>query len=144
MADLIGRTIGNYVVQKEVGRGGMGAVYIAEHPRIHRRVAVKVLHGDASGDPEMVARFFNEARAASDIHDAHIVEILDFGELPEGTSYLVMEWLDGHSLGAILDSEGRVGLPRAAHILGGVGRALSAAHAHGVIHRDLKPDNVFL
>ena len=86
MSDLVGRTIGNYVVSREVGRGGMGTVYLAEHPRLRRRVAVKVLHGEMSRDPDIVTRFFNEARAASDIRNAHIVEILDFGELPDGTS----------------------------------------------------------
>ena len=144
MAALAGRTIGNYLVHKEVGRGGMGAVYLAEHPRLKRRVAVKVLHPDMSRDAEMVVRFFNEARAASDIRNAHIVDILDFGELPDGTPYLIMEWLEGRSLGEVLKADRRMALPRAAHIAGGVGRALAAAHAHGVVHRDLKPDNIFL
>src|SRR4051812_26586083 len=121
MAELVGRTIGNYVVRREVGRGGMGAVFLAEHPRLKRHVAVKVLHPEMSRDAEMVARFFNEARAASDIRNAHIVDILDFGELSDGTSYLIMEWLEGRSLGDVLRREPLLSLSRVAHIVGGVG-----------------------
>jgi serine/threonine-protein kinase len=142
---MIGRTVGNYVIQAKVGEGGMGAVYVAEHPHIRRKVAVKVLHPGVERMPEMVHRFFNEARAASEIRNRHIVEVLDFGELPpEGTPYLVMEWLEGQSLAAALREQPKLPLARVAHIVGGVARALRAAHGKGVVHRDLKPDNVFL
>src|SRR5262245_42834540 len=99
---MIGRTVGNYVIQTKVGQGGMGAVYVAVHPHISRRVAVKVLHPGAERTPEMVHRFFNEARAASEMRNEHIVEVLDFGELPEKVPYLVMEWLEGQNLGTLL------------------------------------------
>ena len=92
---MIGTTIGNYVVKKKIGQGGMGAVYLAEHPRIHRQVAIKVLLPEVSKNAEVVQRFFTEARSSSEIHNEHIIDILDFGELPDGTSYLIMEWLDG-------------------------------------------------
>ncbi|HEY4187504.1 MAG TPA: serine/threonine-protein kinase [Polyangia bacterium] len=141
---MIGRTIGNYVVRDKIGEGGMGVVFRAEHPHINRSVAIKVLHPGADRNPEVVHRFFNEARAATEIRNEHIVEVLDFGELPEGTPYLVMEWLEGESLGNLLRSVKKVPLGRAAHIMSGIARALRAAHGKGVVHRDLKPDNVFL
>jgi serine/threonine-protein kinase len=141
---LIGQTIGNYVVQKKVGEGGMGVVYLAEHPRIHRRVAIKVLLPQYAQNPEVVSRFFNEAKAANEIRNEHIVDILDFGELPDGAPYIIMEWLDGKSLSDVLDAHGKLPLARAVHIARGIARALSAAHGHGIVHRDLKPDNIFL
>jgi hypothetical protein len=141
---MIGRTIGNYVVRDKIGEGGMGVVFRAEHPHINRRVAIKVLHPGADRNPEVVHRFFNEARAATEIRNEHIVEVLDFGTLPEGMPYLVMEWLDGESLGSLLRSARKLPLGQAALIMNGIARALRAAHGKGVVHRDLKPDNVFL
>ncbi len=141
---MIGTTIGNYVVRAKLGEGGMGAVYLAEHARLGRRVAVKVLLPHLGGSPDVVARFFNEAKAATEIKNEHIVDVLDFGELPDGASYIVMEWLEGQSLADLLKREGRVPIGRAAHIARGLGEALGAAHARGIVHRDLKPDNVFL
>jgi tRNA A-37 threonylcarbamoyl transferase component Bud32 len=141
---MIGRTVGNYVISAKVGQGGMGVVYRAEHPQISRTVAIKLLHPGADRNPELVHRFFNEARAATQIRNEHVVEVLDFGELPEHTPYLVMEWLEGQSLGNLLLAETKLPVARASHILLGIVRALKAAHAKGVVHRDLKPDNVFL
>jgi serine/threonine-protein kinase len=141
---MIGRTVGNYVIRSQVGEGGMGVVYVAEHPQISRRVAVKVLHPDRAQSPELVHRFFNEARAASEIHNEHIVEVLDFGRLDDTAPYLVMEWLEGQSLAGLLRVEPRLPPARAARIVRGVCQALRAAHGKGVVHRDLKPDNVFL
>jgi serine/threonine-protein kinase len=140
---MIGTTIGNYVVRKKIGEGGMGAVYLAEHARLGRRVAVKVLLPHLGQSAQIVARFFNEAKAATDIKNEHIVDVLDFGELPDGTSYIVMEWLEGQSLADAL-RDGRLSVARTTHIAEGLGKALTAAHARGIVHRDLKPDNVFL
>ena len=142
--DLVGRTVGNYVVRRKVGEGGMGTVYLAEHPRISRRVAIKVLHPEMQRTPGAAARFLTEARASSEIRNEHVIEILDFGEIQEGEPYLTMEWLEGSTLGERLRQEGKLPFARALHVLEGAGRALSAAHAKGVVHRDLKPDNVFL
>jgi hypothetical protein len=146
MADreMIGRTIGNYVVREKIGEGGMGVVYRAEHPHISRQVAIKVLHPGADRNPEVVHRFFNEARAATEIRNEHIVEVLDFGTLAEGTPYLVMEWLEGASLGSVLRSSVKLPVAQTVYIMRGIARALKAAHSKGVVHRDLKPDNVFL
>src|SRR5262245_48062045 len=121
---MIGRTIGNYVVKTKIGEGGMGAVYAAEHPRIGRRVAIKVLHSELGKSPEIVARFFTEARAANEIRNEHIIEILDFGELPDGTSYFIMEWLEGKSLATALEQQPKFAAERALHVARGIARAL--------------------
>ncbi len=122
----------------------MGVVYRAEHPQLNRSVAIKVLHPGVDRNPEVVHRFFNEAKAATEIRNEHIVEVLDFGELPDGAPYLVMEWLEGQSLGDVLRAQPSLSVARTAAVVHGIAQALRAAHAKGVIHRDLKPDNVFL
>ncbi|HEY0990001.1 MAG TPA: protein kinase [Kofleriaceae bacterium] len=126
-----------------IGRGGMGIVYAAEHALLGRPVAIKVLRSELSQRPEVVTRFFNEARAANTIRHPGIIEIYDFGRTPEGAAYLVMEYLEGETLkarSARLPFRWPAVLPFARQIAG----ALAAAHARGVVHRDLKPDNVFL
>ncbi|HEX2568115.1 MAG TPA: serine/threonine-protein kinase [Polyangia bacterium] len=141
---MIGSSIGNYVVCAKIGEGGMGVVYLAEHPHIGRRVAIKVLQPEHSQDPRTVARFSNEARAAYEVRNEHIVEILDFGELPDGSPYFVMEWLDGRTLATVLEEEPRLPLERVLHVTLGIAEALAAAHDSGVVHRDLKPGNIVL
>ena len=120
----------------------MGAVFIAQHQQLGKRAAVKVLRPEMAQSPELVTRFFHEARAASSIRNPHIVEIYDFGQLDDGSSYITMEWLDGRSLAGVLRDAGRLPLERTVHIVDGIARALEAAHAHGIVHRDLKPDNI--
>src|SRR5262245_56311325 len=122
----------------------MGAVYVAEHKRFGRKVAIKTLHPHLSRNQEMVSRFFTEARSVTEIRHQHIIEVLDFDELEDGTCYIVMEWLEGRSLAQLLANEGRLELERALHIADGICSALGAAHARKIIHRDLKPDNVLL
>jgi serine/threonine-protein kinase len=141
---VLGRTIGNYVVREKIGEGGMGVVYLAEHPRIGKKVAIKVLLPEYGHNPDVVARFFTEARAANAIRNEHIIDIIDFGELEDRSSYIIMEWLEGRSLTTALEKEGCFPVDRALHIAGGMGRALVAAHARGIVHRDLKPDNIYL
>jgi len=143
--DYTGRVLdGRYRVLRKLAKGGMGTVYLGEHALVGRKVAIKVLHAELGTDEEMVSRFYREARAAAAIGHRNIIEVLDVGATPEGDPYLVMEYLEGESLGALLQRSGRLDLATIAEILGPVLRALQAAHEAGIIHRDLKPENVFL
>ena len=141
---MIGQNIGNYRVTRLLGEGGMGMVYLAEHPTLGRRAAVKVLHPDLAASHEMIERLFNEARAANAIGHPGIVEVSDLGLLPSGTPYIVMEYLEGQSLGARMVQGGRLSLRATLEIADQAASAVGAAHAKGIIHRDLKPDNFFL
>jgi len=140
---LIGRMLGSHRVVKLLGRGGMGAVYLGEHPAIGSKVAIKVLHPRFADDPGVLDRFFNEARAANLIGHDNIVKVLDFSTA-HGETYLVMEWLDGPTLDEVLKKGRALPLARAGPIALQCCRALQAAHEHHILHRDLKPDNVFL
>jgi serine/threonine-protein kinase len=141
---MVGRTLGGrYRVLSRLGEGGMGTVYLCEHAVLGRRYAVKVLRAELCSDPELGERFRNEAIAASRIGGDNVVDVLDFGE-SDGALYYVMEALDGRSLGAILAEQGPLEVPRTLDLLDQICRALAAAHARGVIHRDVKPDNIFV
>jgi eukaryotic-like serine/threonine-protein kinase len=141
---LVGRTIGSYRVTAEIGRGGMGAVYLAEHPLIGRKVAIKVLLSDVSRDADNVGRFFNEARAAASIRHPALVDVFDFGTLPEGSAYLVMDYLEGDTLAGRLAERKRLPAETSVAITRQVASGMAVAHAKGIIHRDLKPENIFL
>jgi eukaryotic-like serine/threonine-protein kinase len=143
---LIGTQIGGYVVERELGSGGTGTVYLCRNTLIDRAVAVKVLHDDQAMDAEQVDRFFQEAKAAADIGHPHIITIIDFGQVPTergSRSYLMMEALDGESLDKRL-RRGGLSLDDVRHILEQICSALTASHGKGIIHRDLKPANIFL
>ncbi len=140
----LGQTVGNYKLEKILGRGGMGTVYAGEHVYIKKPVAVKVLHPQFARYPDAVNRFLREARAASSINHPNIVDVTDFGVLADGLVYFVMEFLEGKSLEDLIEKEGAVELHRALNIVNQITYALEAAHALGVIHRDLKPDNIML
>ena len=146
---LIGQTIGNYLVTQKVGEGGMGAVYLAEHPGIGKKVALKVLHNEFSSNQEVAARFFNEAKAVNDIGHPNIVDIHDFGIIQGGIGreqmvYFIMEYLAGVSLSALIRQEAPLPPERALGIGLQVADALAASHKCGIVHRDLKPDNIML
>jgi len=141
---LLGKTVGSYQVTRAIARGGMGEVYEAVHPQIGRRVAIKVLGIDAVQDPLYVQRFFNEARAVNVIHHENIIEVIDLAALPDKRPYLVMEYLDGESLATRLATDPTPPLPMIGQVLLPVLDALQAAHIEGILHRDLKPDNIFL
>ncbi len=133
-----------YKIEALLGEGGMGVVYRARHKVIDKKVAVKVLRADMAKDREILDRFVQEAKAASSIGNPHIVDISDFGDLPDGSTYFVMELLDGVSLGQLLERKERFSVDRICAIGGQMADGLAAAHAGGIVHRDLKPDNVFL
>jgi eukaryotic-like serine/threonine-protein kinase len=139
-----GQIVGNYRILSKLGTGGMGAVYLAEHPLIGKKVALKVIHRELAGNREVVQRFFQEARAVNTIGHEHIVEIHDFGQTPQGDHFYIMEYLDGPTLARLISREGGLEVRRALHISAQLASGLAAAHAAGVIHRDLKPDNVML
>ncbi|HZW89926.1 MAG TPA: protein kinase, partial [Myxococcaceae bacterium] len=141
----VGAVLGEtYRIQSLIGRGGMGAVWAAEHLRLPgKHVAVKVLLDAAAGGEEMLQRFRREAEIASRLGHPNIVEVLDFNTLPTGQPYIVLEYLQGETLAGRLAS-GRLQLDEALAITRQIGSALQAAHRAGVVHRDLKPDNVFL
>ncbi|MEO7113282.1 MAG: protein kinase [Polyangiaceae bacterium] len=135
---------GKYRIVRVLGQGGMGAVYEGENTRIHRRVAIKVLHASVATKADIVQRFEREAQAAGRIGSEHIVEVLDLGSLPSGERFMVMEYLDGEPLGERIKSRGRLPAMDVALLLEQLLEGLGAAHNAGIVHRDLKPDNVFL
>ncbi|MRG94117.1 serine/threonine-protein kinase [Polyangium spumosum] len=135
---------GKYRITRLLGQGGMGAVYEGENERIHRRVAIKVLHASVSGKEDVVQRFEREAQAAGRIGSEHIVEVLDLGNLPSGERFMVMEYLDGESLGQRIKKRKRLTPQELAPLIHGLLEGLAAAHDAGIVHRDLKPDNVHL
>ena len=137
-----GSLAGEYRIEKKIGEGGMGAVYGAKHPLIGKRAAIKVIKRELSANPEAVDRFVREAQAVNTIGHPNIVDIFSFGVLPDGRSFFVMEWLQGESLRERLERP--LTYAEAIDIVETIAKALLAAHEAGVIHRDLKPDNVFL
>ncbi|MDQ2647325.1 MAG: serine/threonine protein kinase, partial [Myxococcota bacterium] len=135
---------GKYRIVRLLGEGGMGRVYEAEHTSVGRRFAVKLLRPHLAANEQALARFRREARAAGALENEHIAAVLDFDTAPDGTPFLVMEYLEGRSLGQLLADEGPLPASRAANALLQVCRGLEAAHAAGILHRDLKPDNLFV
>jgi len=142
---LVGTTIdGRYQVEKKLGEGGMGVVYLAKHAVIGNKCAIKVLRGEMAGESEVSERFIQEARAAAAIGNDHIIQITDFGQLPDSTAYFVMEFLDGHALHDIIEANPHLEPARVIRIMTQCCEGLAAAHASDIVHRDLKPDNIFL
>jgi len=141
---MIGETYGNYRIVSQIGMGGMGAVYLAEHQHLERRVAIKVLLPEHSRDPEAVQHVLREARATALIRHPGIVEVFDCEVGRDGRAFIVMELLDGTSLGHHLKTVGRLDTATALFLTELIANVLSAVHEKGIIHRDLKPDNVFL
>lgn len=142
---LVGTTLdGRYIIQSVLGEGGMGVVYLGRHALIDKPVAIKALRSDLVEDGESTARFINEAQSASKIGSEHIIDISDFGVLPGGGAYFVMEYLKGRSLSALIAKHRTLPMKRALHLVKQLAEGLGAAHRAGIVHRDLKPDNVML
>ena len=142
---LIGTTLaGKYRIDARLNEGGMGTVYRATHVLMEKTVAIKVLRPSLAADEKIVARFSREARAASRISHPNALTVTDFGEDENGTVFLVMEFLSGKTLKQVIRDVGRLPLPRAVEITRQVADALNAAHQQGVVHRDLKSDNIML
>jgi serine/threonine protein kinase len=143
---LLGTTLGDaYQVVRMVGEGGMGRVYEARHTRLgNKRFAVKMLHPEYARQPDVVARFQREAEAASGIAHPNVLDVYDVHHTEDGRPYLVGEFLEGEEFGDFLERLGKIASGLAVHIARQICQALGAAHARGVVHRDMKPENVFL
>jgi tRNA A-37 threonylcarbamoyl transferase component Bud32 len=142
---VIGKHINNYEVVSLLGEGGMGTVYLAVHPIMGRKAAIKVLKPELARDESLVGRFFNEARAANAIRHPNIIDIIDVGLTPDdNVPYMLMEFLEGESLAGRLDRVRPLPIDQAVEITLQTASALAAAHSKGIVHRDLKPDNLFL
>ncbi|MBI2897351.1 MAG: serine/threonine protein kinase [Deltaproteobacteria bacterium] len=139
-----GSQIERYRIERWIGGGGSGAVYRATHTLLGHSVALKLLRPELSHDANAVQRFLREARSAAAVGSPHILRVLDFGVSAEGSPFLVMELLEGEDLGALLGREGRLSVSRAADIALQMLEGLGAAHAAGIVHRDVKPANVYL
>jgi serine/threonine protein kinase len=141
---LVGRKIGNYVVLKVLGEGGMGVVYLAENLEIARRVAIKVLGAKGGFQQSFPSRFLAEAKAIASLKHANIVDIYDFGRTPDGQLYYVMELMEGHELGQLIEEDGPMAPAKILPYLEQICAGLQAAHDKGIVHRDLTPRNVFV
>jgi serine/threonine-protein kinase len=142
---LVGRVLSErYRILRKIGEGGMGCVYQAEHALIEKKIALKVLFQDLTRRADLVARFLQEAKSASRIGHENVIDISDFGQSPEGLVYIAMEYLDGQDLGRVLKTEKNLDWTRSRPILMQIAKGLRAAHEHGIIHRDMKPENVYL
>ncbi|HEY0467684.1 MAG TPA: serine/threonine-protein kinase, partial [Polyangiaceae bacterium] len=142
--DITGWMAGEYRLGRKLGEGGFGTVYEAMHPLLKRRAAVKVLHRIAGSDSEAVLRFVAEARAVNQIKNRHIIDIFSFGRLTDGRHFYVMDLLEGEPLDRFIAREGRCSVENTVQLLRPIAEALDAAHAAGVVHRDLKPQNIYL
>jgi eukaryotic-like serine/threonine-protein kinase len=141
IGDMIG---GRYRVERLLGAGGMGQVVEALHVELERVVAVKVLHDEWAKDEDSARRFVREARVVATLSNEHVVRIFDLGRTPEGAPYIVMERLEGKDLGAVLEERGPVSILEATEWVAQASEALSEAHQRGIVHRDVKPQNLFL
>ncbi len=141
---LIGQKVGNYVIKSLLGRGGMAKVFLAEHPRIGRQVAVKVLAPHLALQATMAERFEREARAAARLQHPNIIEIIDFGNLDDGVPYYTMELLKGRELRQVVGDKRRWSAWEVLPYLEQICAALHVAHEHQMVHRDLKPENIFV
>ena len=142
-SSLVGKTVGNYEIQRELGRGGMGVVYKAHEQSLQRVVALKVLLAHLARDTAFVKRFLHEARAVARLNHPNVVTIHTVGQ-HGGTYYIAMEYVKGRSLAEIIRAEGQIDVRRALDIAAQSAKALAEAHKQGIIHRDIKPHNIMV
>ncbi len=140
----IGTRVGSYTITAKLGQGGMGAVYLAQHPLLERKAAVKILLPELSSHKDSVDRFFHEARTTARLRHPAMVDVYDYGTLPDGRAYLIMDFLEGECLEVRMRTRGALPAAEALRIARDVALGVSVAHAEQIVHRDLKPDNLFL
>jgi len=144
-SDLVGSIVADrYHIMKKLGEGGMGQVYLAEHVKMGRKSALKVMHPGMKADVDAISRFNREAANASRIAHPNVAAVYDFGETPDGIIYLAMEFVDGPPLTKVIEEQGALPPKRAAEIVRQVAEALAVAHDMSIVHRDLKPDNIMV
>jgi serine/threonine protein kinase/streptogramin lyase len=141
---LIGENIGSYEVIRELGSGAFGAVYLGVHPTIDKKVAIKILHREVTKDESIVNRFISEAKAVNKINHPNIIQVFDFGQLEDGRYYCIMEYVQGHVLSRYIKSDKIFNIGEIKEIITQICLGIDSAHKKGVIHRDLKPDNIIL
>ena len=141
---LENKVVGNYQMEEVLAEGGMGIIFLAKHVKLGRKVALKMLRPQFSDNKKAVTRFFREARAVNEIQHDNIIEITDFIEDHQGDNYYIMELLEGQDLRKLLAKEGPLSVPRALAIAIQIANALAAVHKAGIVHRDLKTENVFM
>ncbi len=134
----------NLRLRRLLGQGGMGSVWVADHEGLGTQVAVKVMSRAVAGDPELVERFRREATAAAQLKSPHVAQVFDHGLAPDGTPFIVMELLDGEDLAKRVDREGPLPLAVVGEVIAQVAKALNRAHQAGIVHRDIKAENIFL
>lgn len=140
----VGTMVGEYQIVEKIGDGGMGEVYLAVHPVIGKRVAIKILRPEVARDEDLVNRFVTEARSVNSIEHQNIIDVFAFGRLEDGRHYYVMEYLNGLSLEELLEQRERLPLAEVVPIVQQIADAVDAAHERHIIHRDLKPENIYL
>jgi serine/threonine-protein kinase len=140
---MIGKVVlDRYEIEAELGSGAMGSVYRGKHVKLPRKVAIKIMHEELAAEPTLLERFHREAQVAAKLHHANVVAVLDTGETPEGKHVMVMEYAEGKSLATLMTA--RLPRDRMLKIIEQLLRGLDHAHATGLVHRDLKPDNVIV
>ncbi|TWT35415.1 Serine/threonine-protein kinase PknB [Posidoniimonas corsicana] len=137
------KRLGQYVLRRKLGSGGMGEVYLAEHQMMKRPCAVKIIRPEKAGDPLTLARFEREVRSTAKLSHWNSIDIYDYGSTPDGTFYYVMEYLPGHNIGELVDEYGPLPPERCVYLIEQVCKALAEAHNTGLVHRDIKPANIF-